>query len=124
RLEWLHAEDRAERFLRHELGVVGWIGHDGRLEEIPLLPDGMAAGDDLRAARVRILDETRDGRYAALVRERAHARVGFEAGADLELLHLLEEARHEAVVRLLLHVEARGRDADLAGIPEFRGSHR
>ena len=55
------------------------------------------------------------------IRQRPHRHALFQAVAELERLGVFGEARQEAVVDLLLHVEARRRNADLAGVAILEG---
>ena len=110
--------DRAERLLVHDLGFVGHVGEQGRLEEEAAVA-AFAAGEHARALGLGVLDQRVDRVRAAAVGERAHLGVGFEAVADLHLGGALGEALEEGVVDAALDVEARRRDADLAGVPEL-----
>ncbi len=60
-------------------------------------------------------------KFPPLVRERPHPSAFVEPGAHFHLARFLEEAREEAVVDLLVQIEARGRYADLAGVAELEG---
>src|SRR6478672_10034155 len=53
--------DRTERFLSHDLGIVGHIGNDGRLKEEALVAVPRAAGEDLSAAILGVVDEAFHG---------------------------------------------------------------
>ena len=53
---------------------------------------------------------------AARVGERAHGDALLQAVADLDALGVFGEALEEARIDVLLHIEARRRDADLAGV--------
>jgi len=120
-VEAREGRDRAEGLGGHQHRVVGQSGDDGWREEVAAIGQPLAAELDARAAPVRVVDELLHRRHAPLVRERTHARALVESGADLHLARLLEEAGEEAVVDLLVQIEARGRHADLPRVAELEG---
>jgi ParB family chromosome partitioning protein len=75
-----------------------------------------AAGRDLAAAVLGVGDERLHRVDAARVRQRPHRNALLEAVAELEAFGVFGEARQEAVIDRLLHVEPGRRNADLAGI--------
>ena len=115
-LEGDDGRDRPERFLRHHLGIIGHVGDDRRFVEKPLVAGPLAAGHHRAAALLRVRDETFHGVDAAGIGHRAHGDALFQPVTELDALGVLGKTRQEFLVRVLLHVEARRRDADLAGI--------
>ena len=64
---------RPERLLGHDLGVVRHVGDHRRLEEEALVAVARAAGRDLAAAALGVVDEDFHGVEPARIGERAHA---------------------------------------------------
>src|SRR5262249_58379701 len=93
-----------------------YVGHDRRLVEEALVAVARAAGDDVAAAASRVRHEALHGIDAARVRHWPHGDALFEPVAELDAFGIVAKARNELLVGILLHVEARRRDADLAGV--------
>ena len=115
-LERYDRRQRSERLLGHDLRVVRHVGDHRRLEEKALVALARAAGDDLAAAVLGVVDEALHGVEPARICDRAKRDALFQAVAHLEALGVFGEAGDELVVRRLLHVKARRRDADLPGV--------
>ena len=75
----------------------------------------------LRALRQRVRDVLLDLVHRRLVDQRARRDAALEAVADLELADRRRELVGERVVDAVLHVEAVGADAGLAGVAELGG---
>src|SRR5262245_34365864 len=105
-----------ERFFGHDLGVVRQVGDDGWLIEEALVAVTRAAGNDLAAAILGIVDEAFHCVEPARIGERAQRYAFLEAVAQFQTLGVLGEAGQELAVVLLVHVEPCRRDADLAGV--------
>src|SRR5262245_53412929 len=74
------------------------------------------AGDNLAATILGIVDEAFHCIEAARVCERTKRDAFLETVTELETLCIFGKTRHELAVVLFVHIEARRRDADLAGI--------
>ncbi len=123
-LEAQHHGDRAERLLVHDAGVLGHVRQHGRLEEVALVADALAAGRHLRTLVLRVGHERLDGVDAARVGQRTHAAVGFHAVTHLGLVGDVDELADELVVDLVVHEEAGRRHAHLAGVAVLEGAHQ
>src|SRR4029078_3073964 len=75
-----------------------------------------ATRDDLATAILGVVDKALHCVEAAGVGERTERDAFLEAVPPFETLAGLGEACHELAVVLFMHIEARRRDADLAGI--------
>ena len=117
----MDGEYRAESFFLKKLHCGINVGDDRGLEEISLVADGVAAGEDLRAPRVGILDEAGDRGHAPLVRERAHARIGLEARTDLDLERLLAQPVDQRVGNRAYRHDYGDRHASLTSGPVAGG---
>ncbi|MCY1194025.1 hypothetical protein D9M72_53140 [compost metagenome] len=119
-----HGRDRTEGFFGHQHGVVGQVGHDGGGEEEALAVQRAAADHHLAAVLLGVVDEGAHGGNAAFMRQRAHVGAVFQTVADLDVLQHFGEAREELLVGAVLHVEAGGRHAHLAGVADLElGQH-
>src|SRR5207244_1390370 len=108
-LERDHGDDRTEDLLlRHRHRVLDTREHGRRIERAAPVAD-RTTGNDLGALAAALLDES--VHLVAMPRgdKRANLRVGIERVADLQLLGLAGEPRHEVVVDRPLHQYARAR---------------
>ncbi len=121
--EGLDRRDRAEDLLAEQPGVVGDAGEDGGGEEVAGAVGRLAAGDDRRALRHRVVDEVGDLVAGLGIDQRADRDAVLEAVAELERLHPRGELLDEGVVHRLVDVEAVGGGAGLAHVAHL-GDHR
>ncbi len=91
-------------------------GRSGAGERVPL-----AAGSDLRALGHRVGDVALDLLHRRVVDQRPLRHARLEAVADLERADRRRQPGHERVVDAVLHVEAVGAHAGLAGVAELGG---
>ncbi len=80
-----------------------------------------AAGEHARASGQRVGDVGLDLGQRLRVDERALHHAGLGAGADRHGLHLFRQPRGEGLVDAVLHQQAVGADAGLAGVAVLRG---
>jgi hypothetical protein len=73
---------------------------------------------------ITVVDDRLHGVEPARIGERPHGGALLQPVAELDGVGELREALEEAVVDALLHVEARRRDADLAGVAVLEGRDR
>src|SRR6185503_17584877 len=83
----------------------------------------MPATEQTRASVHRVFDVFGCFLYCFLIDERADLHVRIEAIPELELLGLGNERIEETLVDWTLHINAIGRNAGLAGVPEFGHHH-
>ena len=114
--------DRSEDLFRRDAHLHVGVGEDGRLVEPPA---AQLAGRELLPARHQSgalglpdLDVLRHRLALLLGDARPHVDVGIEAVADAERFHAPRELVDELLVDRLVHEQARGRRAALAGRAE------
>src|SRR5436190_1688675 len=109
----------------------GVSGVDTATELTPTMPDWiaspmaaavpLAASHHAAAALFGIRDEALHRLDATRVGHRPHRHSAFKSVAEFEPARIFRETRQEFLVGALLHIEARRRDADLAGIAILEG---
>ena len=117
-LEFRDAADGAEDLFFDDPHVGSDVGEDGGLDEIPFFAVAFAAGDDLGAGVLAVLDVAHDPVILQLGDLGALERVGVERVADDVLAGAGLEGFDEFVVDVFLHEDAGTGTAALAVVVE------
>src|SRR4249920_2644789 len=100
--EPLHGDDRAEHLLLHDLGVLGYVGHDRGLVVEAGAVHLLATGEDLAPGVLCAVDETGHALALAVRDERSHLDLLVVQVTDLDGL----DGRHELGQEVLIDPRA------------------
>mmetsp|Transcript_8977 Transcript_8977/g.31710 ORF Transcript_8977/g.31710 Transcript_8977/m.31710 type:complete len:284 (-) Transcript_8977:579-1430(-) len=116
-----HAQDWPERLLHHNVHLVVAVCEQRRREEASLarrVGDGLAAAQQRRAARHRVLHLRVEERRSVRLRQRPHRRARVHGVAQLIRVDRGQRALHEVVVQRPRDVHALDAAARLPGVEE------
>src|SRR6185503_18805115 len=114
----LDADDRPEALVAHQAHPMVDVGHYRRLEPVAVALDDLAAGQQGRAAPLRIGHLLLQNFQLRAARDRSDVGLVIERIADPVAFDLGDKGVDESVVDLLVDVDALDRAARLSGVVE------
>ena len=107
-----------EDFLLHHLHAVFGVHKNGGLNEVALAAELAAASSSPRAFANSDLEIVANALELLFGNQRAHLRIGFEAGTNFDVAGMFGDAFHDLIKSGAFHIQTRSRAAALAVIEE------